>query len=149
MFKVPNWHLKHKTWSILSFQEVPGIIAGEDFHLSNGHFVEFGQSFGLREAFFDHHRVYAFHIRQANQFVYRSIVPDVSLQVMIRVPPFLGRHSEQSDIQYVCLGGIDIAQLIGSDLIGNEISADCTSVDVIVDLCQLAFGAPAYFSFLG
>ena len=71
------------------------------------------------------------------------MVPDISIEVRVAVTPLFCRHSEQGYIEYIGLGCIDEAGLLGSDLLRNEVPADCAGVDVVVDFSEFALGGPS------
>ena len=77
----------------------------------------------LGKSAFNQHRVHAFQIGQADELVDGSMVPDIPIKVRVAVTPLFCSHSEQGDIEYVCLGCIDETGLLGSDLLRNEVPA--------------------------
>ena len=92
---------------------------------------------------FNQHRVHAFQIGQADELVDGCMVSDIPIEVWVAVTPLFCSHSEQGDIEYVGLGRIYEVGLLGSDFLRNEVPADCTGVDMVVDFSEFALGGPS------
>lgn len=59
-------------------------------HLLDSYPVQSDKPFVLRKSFSYEYGIQILHVREANQFVHRGIVADVSFQVGMRIAPFEG-----------------------------------------------------------
>ena len=61
----------------------------------------------LRKSFSYEYGIQILHVREANQFVHRGIVADVSFQVGMRIAPFEGSEAEHGNVQHIGFAGVD------------------------------------------
>ena len=112
-------------------------------HLLDCYLVEFMQAFLLGHTFVDENRVEVLHIAQANQLVDCCVVADIAFVLGMCVAPLLGCHAEQSHIEYIRFVGIDKRAMVGVNLLRDKMLLDSVRMNMVVDLCQLAFSRPS------
>ena len=69
----------------------------------NSYLIKSNKSFPLRYIVIDKYCIDILHVRQTNQFIYRSIVTNITFQIRIRLSLLSGSHSKHGNIQHVCL----------------------------------------------
>ena len=108
-------------------------------HLLYGDAVQADESFPLGNAVLYEHRIEAFHVRQAYQFIDGRIVADVAFQVGMLVAPFQGGHSEECHVQHIGFVSIDARGLDRGYLLRDKILLNCICMNTIVDFRQFSF----------
>ena len=97
----------------------------------------------LRKSFSYEYGIQILHVREANQFVHRGIVADVSFQVGMRIAPFEGSEAEHGNVQHIGFAGVDAGSLLWCDFCRDKVLFDSIGVDAVIYFRQFSLGTPA------
>ena len=134
MFYSNNKHnARRNLRALLLFHQFPPIHIRQHSHLLDGNPVQFQQTLLLIHTFLDENGIQVFHVRKADQFIDRGIIPNITLQIRMRLPPFESCHPEHGHIQHVSLIGIHLRNPCRRKFFRDQILLNRVRVDMIVD----------------